>query len=96
VQETITNAIANLFGSKAAVFIAIAAVGALALGAEQILSVFDVGVPWRQLMVGRTLHTVTLSCRFFYAIADSYLNIRRGFCNSDNVAGAFLTDPMHQ
>jgi hypothetical protein len=53
-------------------------------------------VPWRQLMVGRTLHTVTLSCRFFYAIADSYLNIRRGFCNSDNVAGAFLTDPMHQ
>jgi hypothetical protein len=73
VQETVTNAIATLFGSKAAVLIAIAAVGALALGFEQVLRVADVGVPWRQLMAGRTLHTVTLSSRFFYAIARSYI-----------------------
>jgi hypothetical protein len=64
VQETFTNATSNLCGGKAAMFIVIVAVAALALGAEPVLRVADVGVPWRQLMMGRTLQTLTLSLRF--------------------------------
>jgi hypothetical protein len=72
VQETFTNAISNLFGSKAAVLIGIVAIVALAPAAEQVLRVFDVGVPWRQLMVGRNLQALTLSFRFFCSMAGSY------------------------
>jgi hypothetical protein len=76
VQETVTNATANLFGSKAAVFIAVVAVAALVLGAEPMLRVFDVGVPWRQLMLGRNLQALTLSIRFLYSMAGSYFTAR--------------------
>jgi hypothetical protein len=68
VQETFANVTSNLFGSKAAVFIAIVAFAALALGAEQILRVVDVGVPWRQLAMGRNLQTLTLSLRFSWVV----------------------------
>lgn len=79
-QETITNAIANLLGNTAAVFVAIAAVAilalGLALGAEQVLQLGDVRVPWRQVMAGRSLQALTLSFRFSWAIAGSYLTAR--------------------
>jgi hypothetical protein len=77
-QETITNA--NLLGNTAAVVVAVAAVAilalAIALGAEQILQLGDVRVPWRQLMAGRSLQALTLSFRCFWAIAGSYLTGR--------------------
>lgn len=62
-QETITNATANLFGITATVLIAIAGVVALAFGAELLTDLFEVRVPVRQLMAGRSLQALTLSCR---------------------------------
>jgi hypothetical protein len=77
VQETVTNATANLPGSRAAVLIAIAAVAVLALGAEQVLQLFDFRLPWRQIMAGRGVHAITLSCRITYAWFVSYISARR-------------------
>jgi hypothetical protein len=79
-QETITNATANLLGDTVAVFVAVAAVAilalALALGSEQVLQLTDVRVPWRQLMAGRSLPASTLAFRFAWTIANSYLTGR--------------------
>jgi hypothetical protein len=78
VQETFTNATSNLWSGKAAAFIVIVAVAALALGAEQVLRVADAGVPWRQLMMGRTLQTLTLSLRFSWVMFA--IRIGTAFC----------------
>ena len=78
VQETVTNATTNLSANTAAVIVGLVALAALALGVEQVLDLSDFRLPWRQLMVGRTLRALTLSCRFFYAIAGGYFTLRRG------------------
>ena len=83
-QETITNATANLPDNTAAVVTGVAAVAVLALvlalvfalGADQILQVTDVRLPWRQLMAGRSLYVLTLSSRFFYTIVGNYIAAR--------------------
>jgi hypothetical protein len=75
-QESITNATANLFGNAGAGLMVVVAAAVLALGAEQISSLLEVRLPWRQLMVGRSWPALTLSCRFFCAILGSYISAR--------------------
>ena len=72
VQETLTNVPANLFGSTAAVVIAIVAVIALAIGVEPMSQLLDVRLPVRQLLVGRSLQALTLAARTLLVIAGSY------------------------
>jgi hypothetical protein len=77
-QETITNASANLFGTSATVLIAVAAVAAFALGADQVADLLEIRLPVRQLMVGRTLQALTLSGRFCCMLARSYISAWAG------------------
>jgi len=75
-QETVTNAIANLFGNIAAVFVAVAALAVLAAGADQVLQLVDVRLPVRQFLAGRSLQTLTLSCRFFFVPIVSHITAK--------------------
>ena len=79
-QETITNAPANLFGITATVLIAIAGVVALAFGAEQLTDLVEVRVPVRQLVAGRSLQALTLSCRIVCTLIVSYITARLTPC----------------
>ncbi|MEX2122746.1 MAG: hypothetical protein WD795_02555 [Woeseia sp.] len=81
VQETITNETTNLSGSTAAVLIAVITVAAFALGADLVTDLFEVRLPARQLLMGRSLQTLTLSCRFFCVLAGSYMSARLTPCD---------------
>jgi electron transfer flavoprotein alpha subunit len=79
-QETITNATANLFGITATVLIAIAGVVALAFGVDQLTDLVEVRVPVRQLMAGRSLQALTLSCRIVCTLVVSCITARLTPC----------------
>lgn len=72
-QETLANATLNLFGTTAAVFVATLLVAAVVAGFEPVSQVLDVRLPVRQLLVGRTLHTLALSGRASFVIVRSYI-----------------------
>jgi hypothetical protein len=72
-QDTIINATGNLSGCAAAVVIAIVMLLVFAPGAESLFQPFDGGLPWRQLVIGRSLNALTLSLRCLHAIVGSYL-----------------------
>jgi hypothetical protein len=74
VQETVPNEIAGLFGSTAGILAGLSAVAVLWLGAEHALNVFDINLPLRQLMFGRTWHALGLYARFICAAAVAALN----------------------
>lgn len=67
-QDAVTNALAALFGSTAAIVAALAAVFVLWLGAEYLTSAFDVHLPVRQLMLGRSLSAVAMYGRYLHAV----------------------------
>jgi hypothetical protein len=79
-QETITNTTANLFGITATVLLAIAGVVALAFGAELLTDLFEVRVPVRQLMAGRSLQALALSCRIACTLVVSCIAARLTPC----------------
>jgi len=83
VQETVRNTTANLSATTAALLVGVVALVVVTLGAEQIFNLFDFRFPWRQLMVGRTLHALTLSFRFFCSMAASYITAAWETSNRD-------------
>ncbi|HZD53830.1 MAG TPA: hypothetical protein VE175_12335 [Woeseiaceae bacterium] len=74
-QETVTNTIASLLESKVGIAAALIAVAVLWSGANDPLNAFDVHLPFRQLMLGRTLNVVMLSGRCLYAVVRSHLSL---------------------
>lgn len=67
-QDAITNALAALSGSTAALAAALAAAFVLWLGAEYALNAFDVHVPVRQLMLGRSLNALAMYARYLHTV----------------------------
>jgi hypothetical protein len=83
VQETVTNAIASLLGSRTGVIAGFVAVAAFWFGLDFLSNAFDVHLPLRQLLAGRGLNVVSLHVRVMYAVAGSYF------------AARFLTNAPH-
>jgi hypothetical protein len=63
-QDAITNVLAALSGSTAALVAVLCVATALWFGAEHAISSLDCHVPVRQLVLGRTLHAVAMYGRY--------------------------------
>jgi hypothetical protein len=77
-QETFANATLNLFGTAAAVFVAVLLMVLVVAGFEPVSQLLDVQLPVRQLLTGRSLHALALSGRSSLVIVRSYMGQRAG------------------
>ncbi len=77
-QGTVTNPLAALSGSTAALVAVICAATVLCLGAEHAMSALDCHVPVRQLVLGRTLHAVAMYGRYLRTLMIARMFSRVG------------------
>lgn len=71
-QDAVTNALAALSGSPAALAAAFFVAAALWLGAEYALDALDIHLPVRQLMLGRTLNALAMYARYVHMAAAAH------------------------
>lgn len=76
-QDAITNALAALSGSTAALVAALCVAAALWLGAEH-TSALDFHVPVRQLVFGRSLHAAAMYSRYVRTLIIAALDTKLG------------------